>query len=150
MTQPQAAGDAPRTRPARIRTPDSSNTNQARGPSADTGLPGTDARSLGIIGERIYRLLATPGVGEPVPGTATTRDQLRLLRQWLERQTTQHANTHRGRLAGQVLRFLAVPDEHPLAVCGLHIGRVRLLTSVLAEHADAESEPADTQQQPSA
>ncbi len=150
MTQPQAAGDAPRTRPARTRPRDAAAPLQPRGPSTNAGLPGGAARSLGIIGERIYRLLATPGVGEPVPGTATTRDQLRLLRHWLERQTTQQDDTHRGRLAGQVLRFLAVPDEHPLAVCGLHIGRVRLLTSVLAEHADTEADPADTQLQPPA
>lgn len=149
MTQPQAAGDAPRTRPARTR-PGMQPRRCSPAAHQQTPVCRGAARSLGIIGERIYRLLATPGVGEPVPGTATTRDQLRLLRHWLERQTTQQDDTHRGRLAGQVLRFLAVPDEHPLAVCGLHIGRVRLLTSVLAEHADTEADPADTQLQPPA
>jgi len=139
MNQPQPAGDGPQIRPARIRSQDATRPLQHRGPQQDDSLPGGHVRSLGVIGERIYRLLSTPGVGDPVPGTPTTHDQLRLLRHWLERQTSQQANTHRGRLSGQVLRFLAVPEDHPMAVCGLHIGRLQLLTTLLAEHAETET-----------
>jgi hypothetical protein len=150
MNQPQPAGDTLRTRAARIRTQDSTKPRQHRGPQQDNGLPDVHVRSLGVIGERIYRLLSTPGIGDPVPGTPTTRDQLRLLRHWLERQTSQHASTHRGRLSGQVLRFLAVPQDHPLAVCGLHIGRLQLLTTLLAEHAETETDRHDNAEGPAA
>jgi len=150
MNQPQPAGDTPRTRPTRIPTQDAATPRPHRGPQHDGGLPGGPVRSLGVIGERIYRLLSTPGVGDPVPGTPTTRDQLRLLRLWLERQTAQHASTHRGRLSGQVLRFLSVPEDHPLAVCGLHIGRLQLLTTLLAEHAETEPTDPDNPERPTA